>query len=183
MTAERSVETGSPEEDGTAAALAALEEEERRLGGVTAFLSGESTIVRSGNQLLTVEFDGWGEVVEIAFDGVGYLGMTAAEFGQVLVETIRDGRARCVRKLVDALGEELLPGVDFAERANDRVAVRESVEKQGRPPAEDGIGDGVLGRSIAPAEEVRQRFPKASSLTVHDDEGFWETGQRNAGAW
>ncbi|MFD8493138.1 hypothetical protein [Amycolatopsis sp. NPDC059657] len=166
MTPHQSTETPIPEDDGEAA-LAALEEEDRKLGNVTGFLSGESTTVRSADELVTVEFDGWGEVVGIAFDGVEYLELTAAEFGEVLVETIRDGRARCVRKLIDELGEELLPGVDFAE-----LEARERVEKPVHPPVEEDRGDGVLGRSITPVEEVRQRFPKGSSLAVQCDDGF-----------
>lgn len=165
------------------AALAALEEEQRRLDGFTDFLDSDFTVVQSENHMVTVELDGCGEVLDIEFDGVKYRELADAELGRMLVETIRAGRTQCLRKLAEVVGDDVIPG--FAEPPAPPVVVaREIPDELADPVPNTGIRAGVLNQSSAPEEEVPQAFAKRSSLVVQaDDDDVWQSGQSSAVNW
>lgn len=112
-------------DEATEAALASLEHEQRKLAEVTRTMSEETTTVRSKDRSLTIDFDGRGEVTGITFPGAKYRTMAPAELSHLLVETIAAGRAQCVRKLAEVVGEDLLPGVNFADLASGKVSPEE----------------------------------------------------------
>ncbi|WP_394617272.1 YbaB/EbfC family DNA-binding protein [Lentzea sp. JNUCC 0626] len=130
-------------------ALASFERERRKLADVTKKLAEEITEVRSKDRSLTVEFDGRGEITAINFHGAKYRSMPPAEFSHVLLETIRVGRAQCVQKLTESIGEDILPGVSFADLASGKLDANEILDKVVSPLLGDGYGDGILGRKNA----------------------------------
>lgn len=133
-------------EEANEAALASLEREQRKLAEVTKTMSEGSTTVRAKDRSLTIDFDGRGEITAINFQGTKYRGMAPAELSHVLLETIRTGRAQCLQKLTEVMGQDLLPGVNFGDLASGKMNAEEILEKVVSPFLGDSYGDGILGR-------------------------------------
>lgn len=133
-------------EEANEAALASLEREQRKLSDITKTMSEATTTVKAKDRSLTVDFDGRGEITAISFHGTKYRGMAPAELSHVLLETIQSGRAQCLQKLTDAMGEDILPGVNFADLASGRMNAEEILDKVVSPFLGDAYGDGILGR-------------------------------------
>jgi DNA-binding protein YbaB len=135
-------------EEANEAALASLEREQRKLADVTKAMDEATTTVKAKDRSLTVDFDGRGEITAISFHGTKYRNMAPAELSHVLLETIRTGRAQCVQKLTEAMGQDLLPGVNFADLASGRMKADEIMEKVISPFLGDSYGDGIIGRKL-----------------------------------
>lgn len=133
-------------EEANEAALASLDREQRKLSDITKTLSEAVTTVKAKDRSLTVDFDGRGEITAITFQGSKYRNMAPAELSHVLLETIRIGRAECVQKLTEAMGQDLLPGVNFSDLASGKLNAEEILEKVVSPFLGDSYGDGILGR-------------------------------------
>ncbi len=133
-------------EEANEAALASLEREQRKLADITKTMAEEATSVKAKDRSLTVDFDGRGEITAIAFHGTKYRNMAPAELSHVLLDTIRTGRAQCVQKLTEAMGQDILPGVNFADLATGKMNADEILEKVVSPFLGDAYGDGILGR-------------------------------------
>ncbi|MFD8500454.1 YbaB/EbfC family nucleoid-associated protein [Amycolatopsis sp. NPDC059657] len=133
-------------EEANEAALASLEREQRKLSDITKTMSEATTTVKAKDRSLTVDFDGRGEITAINFHGTKYRGMAPAELSHVLMETIQSGRAQCLQKLADVMGEDILPGVNFADLASGRMNAEEILDKVVSPFLGDTYGDGILGR-------------------------------------
>ncbi|GAA3440167.1 YbaB/EbfC family nucleoid-associated protein [Kutzneria kofuensis] len=129
------------------AALAALEREQTKLAELTKVIEEENVTVRSKDRSLSMTFDGRGELTNISFNGVKYRSMAPAELAHLLVETIRSGRAQCVRKMADVMGESIVPGIDFTELATGKVNPMDVFEKLISPFVGDDFGSGVVGRA------------------------------------
>jgi DNA-binding protein YbaB len=134
------------------AALAALEREQRKLADVTRVIDEETVTVRAKDRSLSITLDGRGEVTNIAFNGTKYRAMAPAELAHLLVETIRAGRAQCVQKMAEAMGQPSLPGIDFAELASGNVNPMEVFDKLITPFLGEDFG-GIVGR---PGRESRE---------------------------
>lgn len=146
-----SAEYGSVEEAGEAA-LSALDREHRKLTDVTNMIDEESTSVRSKDRSVSMDFDGRGEITAITFHGTKYRGMAPAELSHLLLETIRAGRAQCMQKVADAMGEDFLPGISFADLATGKMDAEDIFQKLVSPFLGDEAGDGILGRSPKDAQ-------------------------------
>jgi hypothetical protein len=141
-----SAEYGSVEE-AAEAAMSSLDREHRKLTDVTNMIDEESTTVRSKDRSVSMDFDGHGEITAITFHGTKYRGMAPAELSHLLLETIRAGRAQCMQKVADAMGEDFLPGISFADLANGKMDAEDIFQKLVSPFLGDEAGDGILGRS------------------------------------
>ena len=63
------------------------------------------------------------------------------------METLRAGRAQCLQKVADAMGEDFLPGISFADLATGKMDAEDIFSKLVSPFLGDDAGDGILGRS------------------------------------
>ena len=134
-------------EEASDAALAALDREHSKLIDVTNMIDEESTSVRSKDRSLSMDFDGRGEITGITFHGTKYRGMAPAELSHVLLETIRTGRAQCMQKMADAMGDDFLPGISFADLVTGKIDAEDMFQKLVSPFLGDEAADGILGRS------------------------------------
>lgn len=134
-------------EEAQEAALASLDREHQKLTEVTNMIDQESTTVRSKDRSVSMDFDGRGEVTAITFHGTKYRGMAPAELSHLLVETIRAGRAQCMQKVADAMGEDFLPGISFTDLATGKMDAEDIFQKLVSPFLGDEAADGILGRS------------------------------------
>jgi hypothetical protein len=133
-------------EEANEAALASLEREQRKLADITRTMAEATTTVKAKDRSLTIDFDGRGEITAISFQGTKYRGMAPAELSHVLLETIQAGRAQCMRKLTEAMGQDILPGINFADLASGKMDADEILEKVVSPFLGESYGDGILGR-------------------------------------
>ncbi|MDT7783365.1 MAG: hypothetical protein QOF58_1784 [Pseudonocardiales bacterium] len=129
------------------AALADFEREHRRIAEVNTTIAEASTTTRAKDRSLSIDFDGRGEITAITFHGTKYRSMAPTELAHVLLETIRAGRAECVRKMSEAMGDDFLPGISFADLASGKLDSEDVFQKLVEPFIGDGVGEGILGRS------------------------------------
>ena len=134
-------------EEAHEAALSSLDREHQKLTEVTNMIDEESTTVRSKDRSVSMDFDGRGEVTAITFHGTKYRTMAPAELSHVLLETLRAGRAQCLQKVADAMGEDFLPGISFADLATGKMDAEDIFQKLVSPFLGDEAADGILGRS------------------------------------
>ena len=129
------------------AALADFEREHRRIAEVNNAINEASTTMRAKDRSLSIDFDGRGEVTAITFHGTKYRSMAPAELAHVLLETIRAGRTECVRKMSEAMGDDFLPGINFADLASGKLDSEDVFQKLVEPFVSDDVAEGILGRS------------------------------------
>jgi hypothetical protein len=134
-------------EEAHEAALSSLDRERQKLTEVTNMIDEESTTVRSKDRSVSMDFDGRGEITAITFHGTKYRTMAPAELSHLLLETIRAGRAQCLQKVADAMGEDFLPGISFADLATGKMDAEDIFQKLVSPFLGDEAADGILGRS------------------------------------
>lgn len=134
-------------EEAQEAALASLDHEHRKLIDVTNMIDEASTTVRSKDRSVSMDFDGRGEVTAITFHGTKYRGMAPAELSHVLLTTIREGRAQCVQKVAEAMGDDFLPGVSYADLVTGKMDAEDVFQKLVSPFLGEDAADGILGRS------------------------------------
>ena len=103
------------------AALAALEEEQRKLAEISRVRQQETTTVQARDHSLEMTFDGSGELAELKFNGTKYRSMAPAQLASVIVETLQVGRAQSTAKMTDLMSADLLPGLDLAGIASGKV--------------------------------------------------------------
>jgi YbaB/EbfC DNA-binding family protein len=134
-------------EEAHEAALSSLDRERQKLTEVTNMIDEESTTVRSKDRSVSMDFDGRGEITAITFHGTKYRTMAPAELSHLLLETIRAGRAQCLQKVADAMGEDFMPGISFADLATGKMDAEDIFQKLVSPFLGDEAADGILGRS------------------------------------
>jgi hypothetical protein len=134
-------------EEAQEAALSSLDREHQKLTEVTNMIDEESTTVRSKDRSVSMDFDGRGEITAITFHGTKYRTMAPAELSHMLLDTIRAGRAQCMQKVADAMGEDFLPGISFADLATGKMDAEDIFQKLVSPFLGDEAADGILGRS------------------------------------
>ncbi|MCX2731502.1 YbaB/EbfC family DNA-binding protein [Saccharopolyspora sp. NFXS83] len=103
------------------AAMAALEEEQRKLAEISQVRQNETTTVQAKDRSLEMIFDGGGELAELKFNGTKYRNMAPAQLAHVIVETLQQGRAQSMAKMTDLMGSDVLPGIDLAGLATGKV--------------------------------------------------------------
>ena len=70
------------------AAMAALEQEQRKLAEIGEVRENETTTVQAKDRSLEMTFDGSGELSELKFNGTKYRNMAPAQLAHVIVETL-----------------------------------------------------------------------------------------------
>lgn len=133
--------------DAADAAIREFEREQRRLQELHQKMDSESTVVQAKDHSLALTFDGRGELTGMKFIGGKFRSMAPAKLARVIVETMQAGRAQCIEKLTEGMGERL-PGVSFADLARGKVNPAEVLDSLLRPIfAELGDrADGVFAR-------------------------------------
>ncbi|MFR9731794.1 YbaB/EbfC family nucleoid-associated protein [Saccharopolyspora sp. MS10] len=122
------------------AAMAALEEEQRKLAQIGEVRQNETTTVQAKDRSLEMTFDGGGELTEIKFNGTKYRSMAPAQLAHVIVETLQQGRAQAMAKMTDLMGTDVLPGIDLAGIAAGKVDPNSVIDALISPML-DGIVD------------------------------------------
>jgi DNA-binding protein YbaB len=129
------VASGGRFADRLAGALAELEEQRRKLTEMQRAMTTTTTKVHARDRLLTVTFDGRGDVTKIEFDGFRYRKLAPGELGKLIVDTIAAGRRQAIEKIGAMMGGDPLPGVSFTDLATNA-----------RPAAE--VLDSFLGAAL-----------------------------------
>jgi hypothetical protein len=122
-------------------AWAKVEEETRKLGELGKHWDEASTTVRAKDHSCEMTFDGRGELVELVFNSAKYRAMPPAKLAQVIIETLREGRAQAQQKANDLMGFGDIPGLDLEGLASGKV----------RP-------DEMLNALMAPMLQTMQEF-------------------------
>ncbi|MGW4210506.1 hypothetical protein ACWEIJ_21125 [Lentzea sp. NPDC004789] len=143
-------------EEANEAAMASVEREQRKISELTRQMEENTTTVRSKDRSFTIDFDGRGEITGFNFVGTKYRTMAPAEFSHLLVQTIKAGKALCMQKLADSMGDEVLPGVTFTDLASGNLSVEEVFEKVVSPFLGEEYSDGILGRPAAGEKEEKR---------------------------
>ncbi|MCA1191282.1 MULTISPECIES: YbaB/EbfC family nucleoid-associated protein [unclassified Saccharopolyspora] len=122
------------------AAMAALEQEQRKLAEISEVRENETTTVQAKDRSLEMTFDGSGELSELKFNGTKYRSMAPAQLAHVIVETLQQGRAQAMAKMTDLMGSDALPGIDLAGIAAGKVDPSSVIDAL-LSPMLDGIVD------------------------------------------
>jgi DNA-binding protein YbaB len=126
-------------------ALAGLAEERRRIKELQETVAETSTVVHSKDRMLSVTFNGRGELDKLTFSGTRYRRVAPTELAKVITETLAAGRNQAMEKLGGMMGSEVLPGVKFEDMATGNVDVNEVIDGF-LGAALAGLPDKVLGR-------------------------------------
>jgi hypothetical protein len=121
-----------------------LAAEQRKLHAMDSKIAEETTTVQAKDRSFSMTFDGRGELTSMTFQGEKYRKMAPAQLANLIVETLRAGRAECMEKLSDFAGEPILPGVDFRDLASGKVSPSELFDSLLSPMIDEV--NGVLGR-------------------------------------
>lgn len=112
----------SADPSGTAEnALAKVAEETRKLGELGKHWDEATTTVRARDHSVEMTFDGRGELVDLVFNAAKYRAMPPAKLAQVIIETLREGRAQAQRKTNELMGFGDIPGLDLDGLASGQV--------------------------------------------------------------
>jgi hypothetical protein len=122
-------------------ALAKVEEETRKLGELGKHWDEASTTVRARDHSFEMTFDGRGELAELVFNSAKYRAMPPAQLAQIIIETLREGRAQAQQKANDLMGFGDIPGLDLDGLVSGQV----------RP-------DEMLNALMAPMLQTMQEF-------------------------
>jgi DNA-binding protein YbaB len=95
------------------AAMAMFENESRKLADLGKHWDEASTTVRAKDHSLEMTFDGRGELVDLVFNSSKYRAMPPAQLAQVIIETLRAGRAEAQQKMAELMGVPDIPGLDL----------------------------------------------------------------------
>jgi hypothetical protein len=131
----------SPLHDRIEQAMAELERQKKALSGFAAQATGRETEVTSHNRLVRATVDSRGDLVALKFLSTTYRSMAGAEFGHLIVDTVREARGKAKDEALD-LFASLVPGgatvVDRLRRPIDlESALGEVMESFGGTPARD----------------------------------------------
>jgi DNA-binding protein YbaB len=111
-----------------AAALAGLDEERRKLSELQERIAGASTVINSKDRLLSLTFDGRGELTKLVFNNTNYRRMAPPELAAVIMETFSAGRTQALEKLGSLAGHDALPGVSLTSLAKGEVELNNVVD-------------------------------------------------------
>jgi DNA-binding protein YbaB len=103
------------------AALAGLAEERRKIAELQQKVNATSTVVHSKDRLLSMTFNGQGELEKLTFNGTRYRRMPATELASVIKETLTAGRNEAMGKIGQIMGSDVLPGVKFEDMATGKL--------------------------------------------------------------
>lgn len=110
------------------AAMAALDEERRRLAEISRIRREETTTVHAKDKSVSMTFDGSGELTELKFNGNKYRSMAPAELASLLIETVKLGRSRSMAKMTELMSSDSTPGIDIAGIASGKVDPSEVID-------------------------------------------------------
>lgn len=125
------------------AALAALEEERRKLADFQEQLADTTTVTHSADRMLTVTFDGRAELTKLTINTGAYRRMAPAELATAIVECLAAGRAAAYEKLSGFAPGDLVPGVSFEKLSRGDVDLVSMVNAL-VAPALDLLPDSML---------------------------------------
>lgn len=99
----------------------AFEDEARKLGELGKLWAESSTTVRTRDHSLEMTFDGRGEPVDLVFNGSKYRQLAPAQLAQIIIETLRKGRAQAQEKMAELMGTPDIPGLDVNGLVTGRI--------------------------------------------------------------
>lgn len=108
-------------------AMAMLKNETRKLAELGKHWDEASTTVRAKDHSLEMTFDGRGELTDLVFNSSKYRKLPPAQLAQVIVETLRAGRAEAQQKVSELMGSADIPGLDLDGLASGKVRPDEMI--------------------------------------------------------
>jgi hypothetical protein len=109
-------------------ALAALEEERRKVGERATAQSEQRTTVQAKGRAFSMTFDGRGDLVDLTFHGTKFRTMSPAELSALIVATFQQGRLEAIEKMAAAMDSPSLAGVDLVGIATGKADPEKVVE-------------------------------------------------------
>jgi len=109
-------------------AVETFELEQEKLRQFQRALDEAKTVVRSKDRMLSVTFDGRGELTAVKFHSEKYRQMAPAELANALVQVFAEGRAKAMATMAELDGAPRIPGLDFAELASGKVDVDQMMQ-------------------------------------------------------
>jgi DNA-binding protein YbaB len=109
------------------AALATLATEQRKLAAFQEQVGRTTTVVHSKDRMLTMTFNGRGELDKLTLNDSRYREMAPVELAKIFMETLAAGRREAVQKLGGLMGSDPLPGVSFTDLASGQIDLMEVV--------------------------------------------------------
>src|SRR6476469_2041394 len=108
-------------------AMAMFENASRKLADLGQHWDEASTTVRAKDHSLEMTFDGRGELVDLVFNSSKYRAMPPAQLAQVIIETLRGGRAAAQQKMSELMGIPEVAGMDLQGLATGQVRPDEMI--------------------------------------------------------
>jgi hypothetical protein len=102
-------------------AWAHFEAATRKLAELGRHWDEASTTVRAKDHSLEMTFDGRGELVDLVFNASKYRALAPVQLAQVVIETLRQGRAQAQQKMAELTGPAGIPGLDLDGLATGKV--------------------------------------------------------------
>ncbi|MEV7043713.1 YbaB/EbfC family DNA-binding protein [Amycolatopsis sp. NPDC051061] len=112
---------------GVEEALAALERERQKIGKLSEMWREGRTTIRAKDQSLSMTFDGRGELIELVFNESKYRSLAPAQLANVVLETLRRGKAECMAKMSEVMGTGG-SGIDYGEVAAGKADPQQVLE-------------------------------------------------------
>jgi hypothetical protein len=98
------------------AAMVEFEEQRRLLGQFQAQSSEVSTVVHSRDRVLTLSFDGQGDLVKAVVNSEKYRTMAPAEVAAMFMDTFTSGRGQALARMSEMFGgKEIAGGVSVGD--------------------------------------------------------------------
>lgn len=126
-------------------AMSVLDKERSKLTELGKVWSAETT-VRAKDQSLTMTFDGRGELLDLAFNGTKYRTLPPAKLAHTIMDTMRRGRAECMARVNEVMGEDKPNGIDVAGLTSGKLDPMEMINELLGPMMSgfDGIAEQIL---------------------------------------
>ncbi|RSN39950.1 hypothetical protein DMC64_37030 [Amycolatopsis sp. WAC 04197] len=134
-------------------ALADLNAEREKLTELSRVWKEETTTVKAKDQSLSMTFDGRGDLVDLVFNESKYRAMPPAQLASVILETLRNGRAKSLERMNEIMGlGESKGGLDLAAFAAGELDAEQIMESLMGPMYEkmDEFGVEMPGRHETP---------------------------------
>jgi DNA-binding protein YbaB len=104
-----------------------LADEQRKLAEFQQKMNEAKTVVESSNKMITLTFDGRGELIDLAFNNSKFRSMAPKELAAMVMETLKRGRAAAFGKIDEMTPGEPLPGIKFGDLAAGKVDINDVV--------------------------------------------------------
>ncbi|OXM54006.1 hypothetical protein CFP71_20460 [Amycolatopsis thailandensis] len=137
-------------------AMADLNAEREKLTELSRVWKEERTTIKAKDQSLSMTFDGRGDLVELVFNESKYRAMPPAQLASVILETLRNGRAKSLERMNEIMGVGgSQDGIDLAAFATGELDAEKIMESLMGPMYEkmDEFGVEMPGRRETPRRE------------------------------